>query len=174
MKVTFTSCFLAILFLSTNASADLWCSKSYRFESYPFGVAAGLGNLGLSASPLDEVCFKLGKEYAHELLGRYAQERTCLRAFDEGTDDGLGGEIGSADAGALECYTAGNNFGFSKLSVLARKLREETVGHECVAEYKRGKSDGMNYRVSTPSSDSKEKHCYETGYSDGSFFGNSL
>jgi len=159
------------LFISLNTNANgLWCSKSYRFESFSYGMAESLTNSASRPKVIDELCWRLGQKRGTVIKKNHIRnEKHCLLAFTEGKDDGMNG-ISTNSSYPLDCYRSGVNYGESKLSISARESRTQVVGKDCIRSYKKGRLSGLQDIVPSPGMDNKLSYCYMTGHSDGSLF----
>ena len=174
LKNALNALVLSLALIPTISLADLWCSQSYRDESFAMGVANGVH--GASARPkiLDEMCFRLGEQYGQNLKRDENNSSGCESAFNEGTEEGLRGTMNSHSTDNFNCFQAGNQFGLARLSIAARARNINEVGEDCINAYARGKQDGLDARVATLPLDDKERACYLTGHNDANLFGGLL
>jgi len=165
---------VCLMILPAAAMADLWCSQSYRYESFAAGMAQGFQGGINRPQILDEVCFRLGTQYGQELKKSEGNNSRCEAAFNDGIEEGMRGVLGTHSTDSFNCFQAGNQYGLAHLSISARAGQSEEVGQACVQAYKQGRKDGLNHLVATLSLDDKERTCYLTGHNDGTLFGGLL
>ncbi len=155
--------FLMVLLASVaNARAPQGhCRLSYHSDSAGRGIEAGFKGLNLRPDPVDENCYLQGVDEGSALP---KNDSFCAREFENGKQSGL---MVSNSSTGTECFNKGYIAGFALLGVAARASDSNTVGRNCVDQYRLGYSDGSQEKGpnNQPSSEPLSS-CYLTGFYD--------
>lgn len=175
------------LILSNQADADPWrnplfgdCATGLAFDSFGLGVARkfsevptrprqDLNGLSLRQTRVDQVCVRLGREWAAGLLGKGRvpapmpfENRECVNHFEVGYRNGI---LANGIATGTQCQIAGYNAGLAVLHFAVREENSTIAGSRCLSQSRQGAQDRVSGRsANAPSDPSLDRDCYFMGY----------